>query len=145
MVGCIYKHHTISQKDFRELLSPLMYKVLKEKKICYLAGDFNMNLLNLDKDSEIEKYFDLLTDNKFMPLIESGHIDFGENKVQEAENKWYHLKEKFPSLQLHLIGKLQNNKAKKAGKIFDYIHSLDNAKLALKISQYEKEMNKKIK
>ena len=83
--------------------------------------------------------------NKFMPLIESGHIDFGENKVQEAENKWYHLKEKFPSLQLHLIGKLQTNKAKKAVKIFDYIHSLDNAKLALKISQYEKEMNKKIK
>lgn len=80
-----------------------------------------------------------------MPLIESGHIDFGENKVQEAENKWYHLKEKFPSLQLHLIGKLQTNKAKKAVKIFDYIHSLDNAKLALKISQYEKEMNKKIK
>ena len=69
IVGCIYKHHTISQKDFRELLSPLMYKVSKEKKICYLAGDFNMNLLNLDKDSEIEKYFDLLTDNKFMPLI----------------------------------------------------------------------------
>ena len=48
--------------------------------------------------------------NKFMPLIESGHIDFGENKVQEAENKWYHLKEKFPSLLLHLIGKFQTNK-----------------------------------
>jgi len=69
IVGCIYKHHTITQKDFRELLSPLITKVSKEKKICYIAGDFNMNLLNLDKDSEIEKYFDLLTNNKFMPLI----------------------------------------------------------------------------
>ena len=67
--GCIYKHHTISQRDFIELISPLITKLSKEKKICYLAGDFNMNLLNLDKDVEIEKYFDLFTSNKFMPLI----------------------------------------------------------------------------
>ena len=79
------------------------------------------------------------------PLIESGHMHFGENKVQEAEHKWIGVKNKFSNLKLHMIGKLQSNKAKKAVKIFDYIHSLDNAKLASKIYQYEKELNKKIK
>jgi len=69
IVGCIYKHHTITQRDYTQLLSPLLFKISKEKKTCYLAGDFNMNLLHLEKDSEIEKYFDLLTTNKFMPLI----------------------------------------------------------------------------
>jgi len=83
--------------------------------------------------------------NKVNPLLESGHIHFGENKVQEAENKWLPLKNKYINLKLHMIGKLQSNKAKKAVKIFDYIHSLDNAKLASKISQYEKELNKKTK
>jgi len=82
---------------------------------------------------------------KITPLIESGHIHFGENKIQEAENKWYEVKKRFSNLKLHMIGKLQSNKAKKAIKIFDYIHSLDNAKLASKIFQYEKELNKKIK
>ena len=82
---------------------------------------------------------------KITPLIESGHIHFGENKIQEAENKWYEVKKKFSNLKLHMIGKLQSNKAKKAIKIFDYIHSLDNAKLASKIFQYEKELNKKMK
>ena len=83
--------------------------------------------------------------NKVDPLLESGHIHFGENKVQEAENKWLPLKNKYINLKLHMIGKLQSNKAKKAVKIFDYIHSLDNAKLASKIFQYEKELHKKIK
>ena len=82
---------------------------------------------------------------KITPLIESGHIHFGENKIQEAENKWHEVKKKFINLKLHMIGKLQSNKAKKAIKIFDYIHSLDNAKLASKIFLYEKELNKKIK
>ena len=82
---------------------------------------------------------------KITPLIEGGHIHFGENKIQEAENKWHEVKKKFINLKLHMIGKLQSNKAKKAIKIFDYIHSLDNAKLASKIFQYEKELNKKIK
>ena len=79
------------------------------------------------------------------PLIESGHMHFGENKIQEAENKWSEVKDQYTNLKLHMIGKLQSNKAKKAVKIFDYIHSLDNAKLASKIFQYEKELNKKIK
>ena len=83
--------------------------------------------------------------NKITPLIESGHIHFGENKIQEAENKWSEIRNQYSNLKLHMIGKLQSNKAKKAVKIFDYIHSLDNAKLASKIAQYEKELNKKTK
>ena len=83
--------------------------------------------------------------NKITPLLESGHIHFGENKIQEAENKWLDVRNNYHNLKFHMIGKLQSNKAKKAVKIFDYIHSLDNAKLASKISQYEKELNKKMK
>ena len=83
--------------------------------------------------------------NHIIPLLDSGHIHFGENKIQEAETKWFDIRNSHKNLQLHMIGKLQSNKAKKAVKIFDYIHSLDNAKLASKIFQYEKELNKKIK
>ena len=83
--------------------------------------------------------------NIITPLIESGHMHFGENKIQEAENKWSEIRNQYSNLKLHMIGKLQSNKAKKAVKIFDYIHSLDNAKLASKIAQYEKELNKKTK
>ena len=82
---------------------------------------------------------------KIMPLINDGHIHFGENKIQEAENKWNEIKNKYNNLQLHMVGNLQTNKAKKAVKLFDYIHSLDNAKLASKIEQYQKELNKKVK
>ena len=77
------------------------------------------------------------------PLLEIGHIHFGENKIQEAESKWLNVKNKYKNLQLHMLGKLQSNKAKKAVKLFDYIHSLDNAKLAEKLNQYEKEFKKK--
>ena len=83
--------------------------------------------------------------NKFTPLLETGHIHFGENKIQEAERKWPEVKKIYKDLQLHMLGKLQSNKVKKAIKLFDYIHSLDNAKLALKLSQYEKELNRKMK
>tara|TARA_Y100000590_G_scaffold438819_1_gene562085 strand:+ start:944 stop:1621 length:678 start_codon:yes stop_codon:yes gene_type:complete len=90
----------------------------------------------------VSKTFSL---DKITPLIENGHIHFGENKIQEAENKWSNIKLQNNNLKLHMVGKLQSNKAKKAVKIFDYIHSLDNAKLASKISQYEKELNKKVR
>tara|TARA_Y100000590_G_scaffold464979_1_gene635863 strand:+ start:2291 stop:2956 length:666 start_codon:yes stop_codon:yes gene_type:complete len=90
----------------------------------------------------ITKTFQL---SKFKPLLELGHIHFGENKIQEAESKWVELKKDYKDIKLHMVGKLQSNKAKKAVKLFDYIHSLDNAKLALKISQFEKELNKKTK
>ena len=83
--------------------------------------------------------------SQITPLLEMGHIHFGENKVQEAEAKWLQLKNEYKNLQLHMLGKLQTNKAKKAVNLFNYIHSLDNAKLASKISQFEKELNKKIK
>ena len=83
--------------------------------------------------------------NKIIPLLDNGHIHYGENKIQEAENKWLDTKNRYKDLQLHMIGQLQTNKAKRAVKLFDYIHSLDNAKLALKISQYQKELDKKIK
>ena len=83
--------------------------------------------------------------NKILPLLENGHIHYGENKIQEAENKWIDTKNRYKNLQLHMIGKLQTNKAKKAVKLFNYIHSLDNAKLALKLSHHEKELNKKVK
>ena len=83
--------------------------------------------------------------NSIIPLLENGHIHYGENKIQEAENKWTEVKNDYKNLQLHMIGKLQSNKVKKAVKLFDYIHSLDNDKLALKLSQYQKELGKKIK
>ena len=83
--------------------------------------------------------------DQITPLLDYGHIHFGENKVQEADQKWKDVKKKYSNLQLHMLGKLQTNKAKIAVKIFDYIHSLDNAKLASKIAQFEKELNKKVK
>ena len=79
------------------------------------------------------------------PLIDHGHVDFGENKVQEAQEKWTEIKEKNKNIKLHLIGRLQTNKVKIAIKLFDYIHSLDNKKLADKISKYQKDQNLKIK
>jgi len=83
--------------------------------------------------------------NRIISLLEDGHSHFGENKIQEAEQKWNNQNEKYRNLKLHMIGKLQSNKAKKAVMLFDYIHSLDNEKLAIKISQYQKELKKKIK
>ena len=83
--------------------------------------------------------------DKILPLIDAGHVHFGENKVQEAESKWKEVKEKHPNIKLHMVGKLQTNKVKAALNIFDYIHSVDSYKLGEKIVKYEKEQNKKIK
>ena len=80
-----------------------------------------------------------------MPLISYGHEDFGENKVQEAEKKWLSIKNDFPNLKLHMIGKLQTNKVKHVIPLFDYIHSLDNLKLAEKIAQEQSIKKKRIK
>ena len=103
----------------------------------------NKKQLNINpKIIVVTKKFSL---NKIKPLLESGHIHYGENKIQEAEEKWSGTKDVYSNLKLHMIGKLQTNKAKKAVKLFDYIHSLDSEKLALKIFQCEKELNKKIK
>ena len=83
--------------------------------------------------------------DKILPLIDAGHVHFGENKVQEAELKWKEVKKKHSNIKLHMVGKLQTNKVKAALNIFDYIHSVDNYRLGEKIVKYEKELNKKIK
>ena len=78
------------------------------------------------------------------PLIDHGHQHFGENKVQEAISKWSEVKKENDNLKLHMIGKLQSNKAKDAVKIFDYIHSLDNKKLADTLAKHQLNLNKKL-
>ena len=83
--------------------------------------------------------------DKILPLVEYGHSDFGENKVQEAVDKWTDVKEKYPFIKLHMIGKLQTNKVKFVVPLFDYIHSLDSLKLANKISNEQKKNNRKLK
>jgi len=80
-----------------------------------------------------------------MPLINHGHLHYGENKVQEAEIKWLQIKKRNKDLKLHMIGKLQSNKAKKAVQIFDYIHSLDNQKLADTLSKSQENLDKSVK
>ena len=80
-----------------------------------------------------------------LPLINYGHNHFGESKVQEAVEKWSDIKRDFKNIKLHMVGKLQTNKVKYAVPLFDYIHSLDNIKLAEKISSEQKKLNKKIK
>mgnify|MGYP001303656924 CR=1 FL=1 len=113
-----------------------------------IKSNINSNFNNLNqkltypKIIAVSKTFNL---DKIMPLIEYGHTDFGENKVQEALEKWTEIKKKRNNLKLHLIGKLQTNKAKFAVKLFDYIHSLDNEKLAKKISSLQQEQNHKVK
>ena len=83
--------------------------------------------------------------DQISPLIDHGHIDFGENKVQEAVEKWEEVKKTNPEIQLHMIGKLQTNKVKFAVKLFDYIHSVDSEKLAKKIANEQNKINKNIK
>ncbi len=80
-----------------------------------------------------------------MPLIENGHIHFGENKVQEAVEKWTKIKNQFKGLKIHMVGRLQTNKVKNAVSLFDYIHSLDSIKLAEKISIEQIKLNKNLK
>ena len=79
------------------------------------------------------------------PLIDYGHQHFGENKVQEAKSKWSQIKREYENIKLHMIGKLQSNKAKDAVKLFDYIHSLDNQKLADNLAKFQNNLNKRLK
>ena len=111
-----------------------------EKNIKSHLSDLKIN--NQTKIIAVSKTFKA---DKILPLIHHGHIDFGENKVQEAVDKWTNLKGENPSLKLHMIGRLQTNKVKYAVKLFDYIHSVDNEKLARKISEEDKKINKKTK
>ena len=111
-----------------------------EKKIISNLSDHKIS--KLPKIIAVSKTFKI---DKILPLIEHGHIDFGENKVQEAIDKWTEMKSEKPKIQLHMIGKLQTNKVKFAVKLFDYIHSVDNKKLAKKIADEQIKINKKIK
>ena len=79
------------------------------------------------------------------PLIDHNHLHFGENKVQEAQSKWSEQKKINPNLKLHMIGKLQSNKAKDAIQLFDYIHSVDNQKLADTLAKHQRNLNRHIK
>ena len=99
-------------------------------------------IIKLPKIIAVSKTFGL---DNILPLVEYGHLDFGENKVQEAIDKWTETKIKNPQINLHLIGKLQSNKVKFAIKIFDYIHSVDSIKLAKKISDEQIKQNKRVK
>ena len=105
----------------------------------------HLNKLNIFSNPKIVAVSKTFTIDKILPLIEDGHIDYGENKVQEAIEKWTEIKKNKPQLRLHMIGKLQTNKVKFAVKIFDYIHSVDSEKLAKKIADEQNKINKKIK
>ena len=105
-----------------------------QKKIGELQKkDYNPNIIAVSKTFPM---------SEILPLINHGHIHFGENKVQEAVDKWTDIKQNFDHIKLHMIGKLQTNKVKYVIPLFDYIHSLDNLKLAKKISIEEKRRGK---
>ena len=101
----------------------------------------NNSVNNIAQIIAVSKTFPI---EHIMPLIKYGHRHFGENKVQEAEKKWQGLKNSISDLKLHMIGRLQSNKAKKAVEIFDYIHSLDSEKLAKELSKRQKEKGKNL-
>ena len=110
------------------------------------------NFLNIKKEIEVLNYknnFIVVSKNQplesVIPLIENGHRDFGENRIQEAVDKWTDIISNKKNINLHFLGKLQSNKAKEAYKIFNYIHSLDNEKLAKIFSDLEFKHNKKLK
>tara|TARA_B110001452_G_scaffold161873_2_gene134748 strand:- start:298 stop:987 length:690 start_codon:yes stop_codon:yes gene_type:complete len=129
--------------DFRKfiihMITDKLYSIQNEiqQKIKELNfKDYNPTIIAVSKNFSI---------NKILPLINDGHLNFGENKVQEALEKWIDIKKDFSSIKLHLIGKLQTNKAKYAVSLFDYIHSLDNFKLAQKLANEEIKQNKRLK
>ena len=113
-----------------------------------IEKEIQSNIINLDTTTKLPKIIAVSkthTMSNILPLINYGHLDFGENKVQEAIDKWSDIKNKKSSIKLHLIGRLQTNKVKFALKIFDYIHSLDSEKLANKISDEQIKQGKKPK
>ena len=111
-----------------------------EKQVKSSLND--LNTFKLPKIIAVSKTFKI---DKILPLIEHGHIHFGENKVQESIDKWTEIKSKNSNIKLHMIGKLQSNKVKFAVKVFDYIHSVDSEKLAKKIFDEQNKINRKIK
>ena len=118
-----------SVQKYKDIISAIDKK-LEEQKI-----NSSPKVIAVSKTFKLEK---------ILPLIEFGHLDYGENKVQEAIDKWSEIKLKKNNIKLHLIGKLQTNKVKHALKIFDYIHSVDSMKLAKKIADEQKKQNKSL-
>ena len=121
-------HNTVQK--YKDIISVINRKI-EEQKI-----NLTPKVIAVSKTFKLEK---------ILPLIEYGHLDYGENKVQEAIDKWSAIKLKKPNIKLHLIGKLQTNKVKHAVKIFDFIHSVDSIKLAKKIVDEQHKQNKNIK
>jgi len=107
--------------------------------------DSNLNNLKINKVPKIIAVSKTFSIDSITPLIKYGHTDFGENKVQEAVDKWSSLKLDNKNINLHLIGGLQTNKVKFAVKLFNYIHSVDSERLAKKIFEEQKKQNKKVK
>ena len=105
-------------------------------KIKKLINNNDVNIIAVSKSFQYEH---------IKPLVDIGHNHFGENKIQEAKNKWFKIKESIKTINLHMIGKLQSNKAKEAINLFEYIHSVDNPKLASLLSKFENSLNKKRK
>lgn len=116
--------------------------LLKIREKVKAKFDLNKNLIKLPEIIAVSKTFKI---NHILPVIEQGHIHYGENKVQEAAEKWTSLKKENKNIKLHLIGRLQTNKVKLALSLFDYIHSLDSKKLANKICNIQQQLNLKTK
>ena len=113
-----------------------------------IEKEIQSNITNLDVSTKLPKIIAVSKTHpmaSILPLINHGHLDFGENKVQEAIDKWQDTKQQFDNLNLHMIGKLQTNKVKQAISLFDFIHSVDNFKLAEKIANEQIKQKKKIK
>ena len=116
--------------------------LLKIREKVKAKFDLNKNLIKLPEIIAVSKTFKI---NHILPVIKQGHIHYGENKVQEAAEKWTNLKKENKNIKLHLIGRLQTNKVKLALSLFDYIHSLDSRKLADKIFNIQQQLNLKTK
>ena len=113
-----------------------------------IQKEIQLKIIDLDNNIKTQKIIAVTKTHPLtsvLPLINHGHLDYGENKVQEAIEKWASIKSDFNHLNLHMIGKLQTNKVKQAVSLFDYIHSVDNLKLAEKISTEQLKQNKKVK
>lgn len=122
-------HHT--QSNLIEIQDKIKNKINNLSK-----SSFNPKIIAVSKTFKVQD---------ILPLLDFGHCDFGENKVQESLLKWTELKKKYEKVNLHMLGKLQTNKVKHALDIFDYIHSLDSLKLANKLADEIKKKNKQIK
>ncbi len=122
-------HKTINNLDF-------IKKEIQSKALKLNFLNYNPKIIAISKTLPI---------SDILPLINYGHVHFGENKVQESITKWTDIKNDFKNIKLHMVGKLQTNKVKYVLPLFDYIHSLDNIKLAEKISNEQQKIGKKIK